>query len=296
MKGLLMVFEKYIAIDWSGDKKERQRNKIQVAEYDPVNRTVSIVRSPNGNWSREDVFENVRHWVAGNRILIGFDFAFAYPYCDRGEYFPDEPASPVDVQHLWKTVEQVCRLDDNFYGGPFYKGEDSPFRGFHLYRKPRDARCEERYRETDQRAIDSAGRNPSSVFKCVGPNQVGTGSIAGMRFLHRVRQEQIAAIWPFDTTDVPLGSAVVEIYPRVFLHHAETNCGNRPPLHTVEAFLACYGATLQGAPEIWTDDERDALVSAAAMGWFAKQPLTWQAPTHAPCCAATHEGWVFGVQ
>ena len=291
IKGLTMPFEKYVAIDWSGSRRPRLTPKIQVAEYDPADRTVAIVRSPfaNGRWSRAGVFEQMQRWFDEHSVLIGFDFAFAYPYADRGAYFPCGPPPPADVRQLWATVERVCGPDDNFYGGPFYRGPASPFRHFHLCHDCRGANYEERFRVTDQRAVNAAGRHPSSVFRCVGPNQVGPGSVAGMRFLHWVHQEQIATIWPFDPPD---RTTMVEIYPRLFLNHAEIIRSNPPDPATVAELVECYGATLRGAPEQWTDDERDALVSAAGMGWFANQPPTWQAPTH----AATHEGWIFGVQ
>ena len=286
-----MPFEKYVAIDWSGSRGPVFNPKIQVAEYDPANRMVAIVRSPfaDGRWSRAGVFQQMQRWFREHRVLIGFDFAFAYPYVDRGAYFPGQPAPPADVHQLWATVEQVCGPENNFYGGPFYRGAASPFSRFHLCHDFVGANYEERFRVTDQRAVNAARRHPSSVFRCVGPNQVGPGSVAGMRFLYAVHQGRIATIWPFDAPD---RTTMVEIYPRLFLNHAENIRGNRPNTATVAELVECYGATLQGAPGPWTDDERDALVSAAGMGWFANQPPTWQAPKY----AATQEGWIFGVQ
>ena len=40
-----MPFERYLAIDWSGDKRVLT-HKIQVAEYVPATRSVRIVPSP----------------------------------------------------------------------------------------------------------------------------------------------------------------------------------------------------------------------------------------------------------
>ena len=98
IKGLTMPFEKYVAIDWSGSRRPRLTPKIQVAEYDPADRTVAIVRSPfaNGRWSRAGVFEQMQRWFDEHSVLIRFDFAFAYPYADRGAYFPCGPPPPAD--------------------------------------------------------------------------------------------------------------------------------------------------------------------------------------------------------
>ena len=293
-----MPFERYLAIDWSGDRRVLT-NKIQVAEYNPAAGTVRLVPSPaagaGGRWSRVEVFTQVQRWVEESKVLIGFDFAFAYPFCDRGQYFPGHPESPANLRDLWQTVEDVCWLHRNFYGGQFYLPGLSTFSKFHHYRNPRHPCCVLRYRTTDEQARNS-GLHPSSVFNCVGQKQVGPGSIAGMRFLRKVRQETNVTVWPFDTTDEPSGSAIVEIYPRLFLDQAEELTGNQPTRSTVPDLLRCYVPTLQGAPVAQTEDERDALVSAAGMGWVAGQPTTWLAPTHASACEVEHEGWIFAVR
>ena len=56
------MFEKYVAIDWSGARNPRRNQKIQIAEYDPETQTVSLVPSPTqsatgwNRWSRDEVF------------------------------------------------------------------------------------------------------------------------------------------------------------------------------------------------------------------------------------------------
>ena len=177
-------------------------------------------------------------------------------------------------------------------GGHSIRGQSSPFKDFHLCHDFKGAKYEERYRVTDEKAKQAAGRKPSSVFKCVGPSQVGPGSVAGMRFLGEVRKETNVPIWPFDTTGVPNDSTVVEIYPRLFLHSAGIGGGGQPTPDTVAKLRKCYQATLQDAPVKWTDDEWDALISAAGMGWFVRQPSVWEGPTG----AAKYEGWIFGVE
>lgn len=297
-----MTFEKYIAIDWSGAQKT-PTEKIQIAEYDPTSHTVSIVPSPTqsatgwNKWRREEVFQYVQRQIRERRVLIGFDFAFAYPYCDRNAYFPCHDASPTDAQRLWETVEQVCspaRSDRDLYGGKFYREKGSPFRDFYLYKDFTGVRYKKRYRETDRQAKDLEGLNldPSSVFICDYTKNVGTGSLAGMRFLHKICREEIPAyIWPFDGADKHR-STLVEIYPSLFRSHAESIRRDQSLPNTVRGLLRCYGATPSGACEKWSDDERDALVSAAGMGYFDGQPTTWQAPTR----AAKREGWIFGVR
>lgn len=294
-----MPFDRYIAIDWSGAQDEIRDGKIQVAEYNPGNQSVAIVRSPvegsNGVWSRGAVFDQVPHWIEAGRVLIGFDFAFAYPYCDRNVYFPNHTQSPADRPHLWRTVDDVCAAEGNFYGGQFYRNVNSAFRPFYKYPSFEGHRYEPRLRVTDVQAENAIGVLPNSVFSCYGQRNVGTGSLAGMRFLRGLPQRLGVTIWPFDATE-PRRSTLVEIYPRLFLNHAAGVRGNQL-IHTpVAELVERNGVSLQGRHDGWTDDERDALISAAGMAWFANQQATWDAPTRAPACAATYEGWIFGVQ
>ena len=234
-------------------------------------------------------------------VLIGFDFAFANPYCDLGEYFPGTVAPPQDYQALWGMVEQQCNGYGNFYGAPFYRDLNSPSRHFYRYQANQQIFPGDDYvprlRITECAAIEPAGQQPNSVFNCVGPSNVGTGSVAGMRVLRefgrRVRAIEMApfCIWPFNANSVPDRSTVVEIYPRLFLNHAERD-GIQRTADNIRALCRHFGAELENPPAEPTNDQRDALVSAAGMGWFTQQGrVAWQVPA----CAAEHEGWIFGV-
>ena len=298
-------FGKFVAIDWSGAVEPiRGRDPIQVAEYVPATGKVGLV-PPHGNrWTRASVVEYVQQTVndvCEGPVLFGFDFAFAYPYCDKtpGTYFPgvNAAAPPETPQELWATVEHWNNGIGNFYGARFFRNPDSPYRRYHRYpRFPPTDHYAERLRMTEQEAAQH-GPRPCSVFRCIGPNQVGTGSVAGMRVLHefrrRVKAKEMAqiSIWPFNANSVPDCSTVVEIYPRVFLRHAEVASIDRAA-NNLPALCAHFGARLQNPLEVPTNDQRDALVSAAGMGWFTQQrQVAWQVPA----CAAEYEGWIFGV-
>lgn len=286
-----VMFQKYVAIDWSGAERPLNTPKIQVAEYVPANGIVRLVRRPRGErWTRAGVVDYVQQTVNdfnAGPVLIGFDFAFSYPYCDWGTYFPgvNAAAVPHNARALWVAVEHWCCHDDNFYGARFFRNLQSPYRAFHRY--PYFLGCHyaepERLRMTEQ-AARQYGLRPTSVFKCVGSSQVGTGSVAGMRVLHELRRRLRAikmamfSIWPFDVNNVLDRSTIVEIYPRLFLNHAQS--------------ANYFGAELQNVPAEPTNDQRDALVSAAGMAWFIQQgKVAWQVPD----CAAQYEGWIFGV-
>ena len=230
-----MVFEKYIAIDWSGARSPIRNQKIQIAEYDPRTQTVSLVCSPTqsatgwNRWSKEEVFQYVQRQIAKGKVLIGFDFAFGYPYrnendCNENAYFPGKDTSPANVQNLWETVDKFCRANDggDFYGGKFYSDDGSQFKCYYKYNGFKGDRYAPRLRVTDRRAGCAPGVDPSSVFNCYGQKNVGTGSLAGMRFFAQAPAgSECSHLAVSMGTDPPDRSTLVEIYPRVFLNHAE---------------------------------------------------------------------------
>ena len=170
-------FKKYVAIDWSGAKKPINTPTIQVAEYVPATGIVSLRHPPEGTpgdlWSREAVVDYVQQTVNAvdeGPVLIGFDFAFANPYCDQSTYFPGAVAPPQNYQALWRAVEQQCNGFGNFYGAPFFRNPCSPYRQFYRYPGFRDNHYATRFRITEQAAAA----------------QVRTGSRLGLP-LHRTQ-------------------------------------------------------------------------------------------------------------
>ena len=95
-----MEFEKIVAVDWSG--AEYSGRKIQVAEYDPRKNLVNLVCPlRRTNWTRQGIWDKYFNNVTREGlVLIGIDFAFAYPYCKEGAYFPGHRQTPPDVTSL----------------------------------------------------------------------------------------------------------------------------------------------------------------------------------------------------
>ncbi len=289
-----MEFDKIVAIDWSGAK--RTNKKIQVAEYRPDKDNVKLVSPRQGvNWTRGKVWERYFGERCNERILIGIDFAFAYPFCDKRAYFPGHNETPRDATLLWAKVEEICAGESDFYAGPFYLTENAKFSGYLLFRRYTESMYEERFRKTEDKC-KQAGFTPSDVFKCVGPS-VGVGSIAGFRFLHKIKTKSAARIWPFCGKPTSIGTTVVEIYPALFTKPAGVYSNRNPETKQLMHALKCYKVDL--APELisrksFTDDERDALVSAAGMKrWLdCKGKSAWEAAERSH---AMYEGWIFGI-
>ena len=112
-----------------------------------------------------------------------------------------------------------------------------------------------------------------------------------MRLLHRLDGK--VAIWPMD----PLpdsGSAVVEIYTRIYLRRAGLpgrKLRTRAELNQALAGLGSPPARLRFEPN---DHQTDALVTAAGMRALAADPRAF-APAGLTPHIARSEGWTFGV-
>ena len=288
-----MEFGRIVAIDWSGAKSPEKR--IQVAEYLPGKNIVTLVPPPRkSKWTRTMVWDQYFGGDSIESALIGIDFAFAYPYCDKGAYFPGHPQTPPNVTSLWAEVDAICADRPDFYGGPFYLTEKAKFSDHLMYQEYTGPKYRERFRQTEV-ACKCAGIDPKDVFKCVGPT-VGVGSVAGFRFLSKIKTENVAHIWPFCGEPAPSGTTVVEIYPSRFLNCAEVYLNKGSNLDQVKAALKYYDVCL--SPDLtdrdFTGDERDALVSAAGMKWWlnCKGPSAWEAVERS---CAMYEGWIFGI-
>jgi len=286
-------FNRFIGIDWSG--AENPGRGLQIAQCFQGNTIPQIVSKRESlNWRRREVLD----WLVqinnqGERIIAGFDFAFAYPYCDEKAYFPGHKNSPNSFKSLWKVIDSICGGD--FYGGPFYKRNNAKFSDYLLYSTYKGQKYSGRMRITDNRCAELAG-NPAPVFKCVGPESVGIGSVAGMRLLYYVNSNlnKDFFVWPFQRENNER-SVIVEIFPRFFYILAGMNPRDWRNRDTINSALKWFGSeALLHDVAIETDDQIDAIISAAAIRHLAGNPATWQ-PSRLNECARAHEGWILGV-
>ena len=290
-----MEFEKIVAVDWSGAKDPRW--KIQVAEYDPRSNLVTLACPvKQTNWTRQGVWDKYFNSSSCKEpVLIGIDFAFAYPYCNERAYFPGHYQTPPDVTSLWAKVNGICSNEKNFYGGAFYLQSTASFADYLMYQTYTGCRYQERFRCTDEACQNAGLPNISSVFKCVGAT-AGVGSVAGFRLLHKISSKCAAHIWPFCGRPATNGATLVEIYPALFLQRAGVYKNGETEQQQVRDALAFYDIPL--APELkdrrFTGDERDALISAAGMKWWLSQRGTLAWSTADRTCTM-YEGWIFGI-
>jgi hypothetical protein len=279
-------FEAYVAIDWSGAKGKRHKGiAIAEARGDSAPRLVR----PGHIWSREEVLRWLLKRAANEATLFGFDFSFAPPLIDRGEYLPGEPDVPNTAREFWAYVDQLS--DDEDLGAASFL-ETAHRRHFYFGIADGVKAGFMHFRQCDQQLNRQGGRKTASAYDAIGAAQVAKASFSGMRLLHRLDGK--VAIWPMD----PLperGSAVVEIYTRIYLRRAGmpgTKLRSRAELNRALKGLGSPPARLRFEP---SDHQTDALVTAAGMRALAEQePRAFDPEGLGPQIART-EGWTFGV-
>jgi hypothetical protein len=279
-------FAAFVAIDWSGAKGSRHKG-IAIAEA-RGEAAPRLIR-PGHVWSRAEVAKWLLRRAAGEPTLFGFDFSFAPPIIERGEYLPGEKDVPNTAREFWAYVDSKC--DDEDLGAAsflelghrrhFYFGMADGVKARFMH-----------FRQCDARLNAQGGRKTASAYDAIGAAQVAKASFSGMRFLRQLHGK--VAIWPMD----PLpehGSAVVEIYTRIYLRRAGltgVKLRSRAELNRALKGLDSPAARLRFEPN---DHQTDALVTAAGMRQLATtEPRAFDPEGLTPHIART-EGWTFGV-
>ena len=299
-----MIPELFIGVDWSGARGEFHRG-IQLAEAWAGDEAVRLITPPHPRgWSRQAVADYLMARSTEARVLAGIDFAFAHPIGEDGHYYEGEASSPTAAQPLWRMVDQTCADAPHLYGGAMWLHPqfgayyNAPIKG------GRGARFQSRRRQTEQVAASLNGRHPSPTFNCVGPAGVGTGSLAGMRLLHRMQGS--AVIWPFAMPDASDRLVLVEIFPALYFTMAGVRDAAKKadPLAALNQGLAHFGAMGQGsvAGGLPDQDDIDALISAAALRSLTKARRSGSLWSLGDSLAgddqhalAAQEGWIFGA-
>jgi len=279
-------FNSFVAIDWSGAKGKKHKG-IAIAEAGGE-AAPRLVR-PRHLWSRQEVLNWLVERATTEPTLFGFDFSFAPPIVERGEYLLGEPGVPRTAREFWAYVDTRCD-DEDLGAASFLEVAHRK----HFYFGIADGVKAEfvRFRQCDARLNAQGGRKTASAYDAIGAAQVAKASFAGMRLLHRLDGK--VAIWPVD----PLpehGSAVVEIYTRIYLRRAGltgVKLRKRADLNRALKGLGSPPARLRFEPN---DHQTDALVTAAGMRQLAMtEPRAFDPEGLTPEIAQS-EGWTFGV-
>lgn len=227
-----------IAVDWSG-AQAGAHHKIWLAEVIDGR----LVRLESGR-GREMLTDHlIEQAQADPHLIVGLDFAFSLP-----AWFLEQRGL-TSAHELWALADReadqwLAACESPFWGRPGI---------------PRWPGLPHHFRQTELAVPKIAGIQPKSVFQVGGAGAVGTGSLRGMRTLHRLHAAGFS-IWPFDPPRLPL---VVEIYPRLLTGPVvKTNVTQRA------AYLAARYPDLDvglSALAASSDDAFDAAVSALVM-------------------------------
>jgi hypothetical protein len=279
-------FHSFCAIDWSGAKGRRHKGiAIAEARGDGPPRLVK----PGHVWSRTEVLDWLLERAAREPTLFGFDFSFAPPFVEKGAYLPGEADVPATARDFWAYVD--ARSDDEDLGAASFL-ERAHRRHFYFGIADGVKADFVRFRQCDARLNAKGGRKTASAYDAIGAAQVAKASFSGMRLLHRLDGK--VAIWPMDPMPAN-GSAVVEIYTRIYLRNAGMSgrkLRSRAELNLALKGLGSLPARLRFEPN---DHQTDALVTAAGMRALARGEPEAFAPGGLTPELARTEGWTFGI-
>ena len=214
-------FDTVLVVDWSAGKRSPAR-----PSKDAI--WLCVAR---GGVAEEPVYHRSRiaaeAWiadlihaeqVAGRRLLASFDFPFGYPRgVARTVTGSDDPFA------LWAWLEERITDSDSGHNNRFEVAEalnahfpgPGPFWG----KTARDRWPGVPYRKTgitfadipERRLCDHAAKAASSCFQLAFPPTVGSQVLMGLPMLHRLRQMEGVAVWPFEPVDAPV--VLAEIWP-----------------------------------------------------------------------------------
>jgi len=279
-------FKAFVAIDWSGAKGRRHKG-IAIAEA-RGDRPPRLIR-PDHVWSRTEVLDWLVERAAQEPTLFGFDFSFAPPFAERGAYLPGETGVPETAREFWSYVDRLSE-DEDLGAASFL--EEAHRQHFYFGIADGVKANFVRFRQCDARLNEQGGRKTASAYDAIGAAQVAKASFSGMRLLHQLGGK--VAIWPMDAMPAK-GSAVVEIYTRIYLRNA--GMSGKKLRSRAELNLALKGL---GSPPVRlrfepNDHQTDALATAAGMRALASsEPWAFSPPGLTAELART-EGWTFGI-
>ena len=291
------MFDVVIVVDWSAAAAPRLgADSIWSYELAVGDACGELINHATRNVAREHLTARLRQ-RAGQRVLVGFDFAFAYP-----AGFAAAAGLGIDTADAWRAIWQYVAdhiTDDernrsnrwavaadlnerlgthHFWGSPPARA------GTHLATtKPKEfALAEFRRSELHLRVL--TGRRPFSAWQLLGAGAVGSQTLMGIPTLLHLRIADGLAtrtrVWPFETgfTIDPWagrpddGIVLAEVWPS-----------------------AIDTATIDGADHPIKDARQmitlaQAFVAAAADGRLQQ---AFDGPTDAADrAAAAEEGWV----
>lgn len=276
-------FDRVVIVDWSAanlpTSPTRKANAVWVGCHDAEG---------GAEWhhrTRAAAVEQVGALIdtartQGQRLLIGFDFAFGYPI-GFAERLTGQASAAAVWRWLAETVEDAPDNRNNRFAvasrinarfpegpGPFWS---HPSEQHWPDLPPR--RVEIDYAAlglAEHRLAEAAAKGAKSPWMLFNPGSVGSQSLLGLPVIHRLTQRPGVAVWPFDADAPKAPVMLAEVYP---------------------SLLAGPVAILANRLGITADQAQVRLLSASL--WRLAQANALGPLLQTPPEAAT-EGWILG--
>src|SRR5262245_31276451 len=275
------LFDAYVAVDWSAHKRPKTGpNSIWIC---------GAGEPPENPGTRDEATERVRALLresvsGGQRVLVGFDFAYGYPQGFAGAV----AAGAEPWRRVWELLGREVvddptnrsnrfdvavalneRLDPPAFWGWPTRDDRLPAR------KPEDRVLPE-FRATE-RLLRAGGHRPFSVWQLAGHGSVGSQTLLGIPRVLSLRDDPelapVSAVWPFETGfEAPAAQVVhAEIWPSLVATRGLHPVHDADQVASVVAWWSELDAADELAPLFAAPSgpgEDDAEAAAREEGWI----------------------------
>jgi hypothetical protein len=250
-----------------------------------------LIAPPEKKWKRHQIVEWLKtELTKGKRLLIGFDFAFSLPFESVG-YLGGRIGILPNARALWHRLEIAARGESDF--GCSAIVSDPLFAPSYWTKGKKPIGWKAVRRQTENECAQFTGAHPESVFKLIGSKQVGKASLTGMRVFQMLRtQNDGTAVWPFDSL-AGKQAVFVEIFPTIFRKLASGRLEKLRDLPALNTSLKRLNSALFDTTNPVSDDETDAILSAAGLRFYTQSALF--PLDELDSIKIAREGWIFGV-
>ena len=229
----MSAFDGFVFVDWSANSSPKTgKDSIWVAEAS-TGTDIELHNLRTREAATRHVLGVLRRAVGrGQRLLVGFDFAYSYPLAVLQHLASNH--GPADFTELWQALHSRIRdsannnndrysfaawANEHWFKEHYYWGFPSPS---HAGPWLRGTKTDTEFAEF--RLAESCTRGTQPTRKLAYSGSVGSQALLGMRRLYELRNDPAlapaSALWPMETgftlSVAPPGTALIvhaEIYP-----------------------------------------------------------------------------------